>query len=701
MGVLRIARAEFIKIFKKPSVYLMGVLLAAVLVLSNLFFEPIGKQNFTANIDGSTVGKIYDKFTASNTSDLKQSAFDETISNAITKIDFYNTINTRNESLKLVGDEFTLLYSDLKLQHKLDANSAKTQTAFGSVKNKLVTYNEVFNSTENLVNNSTFYENFTTLPIYTEAKESLRKLTLKAQDVSTTPTIFVNFVDQNDYLTKLNKIYDTNKNYINSTIEYYNKQIKDTQDAYYNKVINNPDATQATLRPLRTALHTEISDFYDVLVNLTESKNTLAFIDKKQYETLKNAIAEAKSLVDAYNNNTISGATTEYQKNKVVITEIAKLSLQDKTKALQDSIIEYSASTKTLESLNNTITKDVYALRDGLDSTIKSLYQQNPVSSATKDMESIRDLITSYRVLSINTKDLVDQTIDLEATQILKSNEIVNYIGFDSFNSYETKESLTKINYLIDNGEYNQHFSDVFAFNKNSTTETNAYDFMFYGMEIATLIITVFAIFLAASLMASEYDSGTIKLLAMRPFKRWKIITGKLLATMIFAVIFILFSFVICYVAGAAMYPLTDLPVLMVFNSTQAFVVNPLVLMFINLICITFEVFFYSVIALSISTIFRSYTSAISISCIMYLLAISLNVLFGGALWYAYIPFINADLFKFLGGTFLTTEASAFNSLFTPTLLSNANFFISMGIATGTIVIFLLITYISFKLRDF
>ena len=73
MGVFRIARAEFIKIFKKPSVYLMGVILAAVLVLSLLFFEPIGKQNYTVNLDGTTVGKIYDKFTAESTSELKKS----------------------------------------------------------------------------------------------------------------------------------------------------------------------------------------------------------------------------------------------------------------------------------------------------------------------------------------------------------------------------------------------------------------------------------------------------------------------------------------------------------------------------------------------------------------------------------------------------------------------------------------------------
>lgn len=702
MGVFRIARAEFIKIFKKPSVYLMGVVLAAVLVLSLLFFEPIGKQNYTANIDGTTVGKIYEKFTSSTSTDLKQSSFDEKIDLSLEKSNFYITLNERSEALKQVNDEFVVLYNDLVvLSNAPEKDETKIENSFTAVKNKLRAYRDLFIDVETLTENSDFYEHFTTLPLYTESKSTLQSLNTKAQSTSTDYQIFINTIENNDYIEKLDTIYSTNKEYIESTIEYYKNQIKERQNLYYNKIINTPNATQTELRPLRSELYKQISSFYDVILSLAESNNTIAFLEKAQYEDLKNTLAEAKSWVESYDNNTISGATTEYLKNKVVITEISKLNIETKINTFKSSIVKFEVSNKTLNALKETITTKIYALRDGLASTIESLYKQNPVSSSTNEVNKIKDLITSYRILSINSENLVNDTINLETTKSLKTNDIINYIGFEDFNSYEIREELTKIEYLIANSEYNHHFSDVFAFNKNSTTETNAYDFMFYGMEIATLVITIFAIFLAASLMASEYDSGTIKLLAMRPFKRWKIITGKLFATMIFSIIFILFSFVICFVAGMCLYPLTSTPVLMVFNSTQAFVINPLILMLINILCIIFEVLFYAVIALSISTIFRSYTSAISISCIMYLLAVSMNVLFGGFFWYSFIPFINADLFKFLGGSFLTTEASAFNSLFTPTLLANANFYISLGISAGTIVIFLLITYISFKLRDF
>ena len=87
MGVFRIARAEFIKIFKKPSVYLMGVILAAVLVLSLLFFEPANKQSYAVNLDGVTVGQVYDKFTNDenvSSGDIKQSKYNQTIADNLT-----------------------------------------------------------------------------------------------------------------------------------------------------------------------------------------------------------------------------------------------------------------------------------------------------------------------------------------------------------------------------------------------------------------------------------------------------------------------------------------------------------------------------------------------------------------------------------------------------------------------------------------
>lgn len=699
MGVFRIARAEFIKIFKKPSVYMMGVILAAVLVLSLLFFQPVGKQNIIVKLNGSTVGQLYDMFTNDSnpaSGDIKKSNYDAQIAESLNQVNFYKTINERNESLSKVNGEFIILYNDLKTQISKEDNETKINETYTALKKKLDQYNTTFNNNQDLINNSEFYSHFTTLSIYSDLKSVLTELTNRSNDGST-PQIYVNFVENNNYIEKINSIYSINKNFVSSTINYYKDQIKLKHTEYYNSVINS-STSQTLFLTLKNNLKTEIENFSKTLKLLENDTYDLCFININNLKELNNSITEAISIIESYDDP--NSNETALKKHTNIVTKLHNLNLPSKIENFNKSLINYSVSTETLNDLEKILKENVEELKNGINTSIETL-NNTPSSENLKDINDFNNLITNYKGLALNSKTLVDLTINLEAVTPLNSNKIVEYNGFNDFNIYEAKENITRANYFIKNGLYNQDYNDVFAFNKNSGLETSAYDFMFYAMKIATLIITVFAIFMAASLMASEYDSGTIKLLAIRPFKRWKIITGKLLATMIFVLIFVLFSFLTSLVAGVCLYPLDNTTILAIFNSTQAFAIHPMLLMLLNIACIILEIFFYTVIALSISTMFRSYTAAISTSCIMFILALSLNILFGGAYWYSFIPFINADLFKFFGGSFLTTQVGGINQLFVPTLLTNANFYISLGIYGGTILILLIITYIVFKVKDF
>lgn len=699
MGVFRIARAEFIKIFKKPSVYLMGVLLAAVLVLSLLFFEPVNRQSYSVNLEGTSVGQVYDKFTNdSNVSsgDIKQSKYNQSITDNLTKIEFYEVLNERTISLKKVNDEFIVLFGDLSQKVKTTDSDAIAQT-HTSIKNKIKNYSEVYNNIESLSLNCDFYKHFTTLPIYTESKTYIQELINRSTNDSA--VVFVNVVKSGNYIEKLNSIYSTNEDFVRSTLSYYAKSISEKQTAYYNGVINNPSTDQTIFLNYKTTLEKEVSTFLTNIKLLAESKYSLTFIDKAEYDAMIKNITDVQTTLESYDSESNS-KKAPYERHKIIVNKLLTLTLSDNIVKFSENLIDFNVSADTLKELKETIEKRITELKNGLSESIETA-NKNAASKLQKDIDELNNLITSYKELTINTSILVNNTINLEAISVLDPNSIVNYINFNNFNVYEKTEELTKSKYYITSGTYNHNYNDVFAFNKNSGETTNAYDFVFYGMEIATLIITIFAIFMAASLMASEYDSGTIKLLAMRPFKRWKIITGKLFATMTFVLLFVLFSLGVCGVAGVCLYPIDNTLILTTFNSSVSFVLHPLVLMAINVGCILLEIFFYTVIALSISTIFRSYTTAISISCIMYILALSFNILFGGAFWYSFIPFINADLFKYFGGSFLATSSTAFNKLFTPTLLSNANFFVSLGIYGATILVFIVLTYVVFRVRDF
>ena len=178
MGVFRIAKAEFIKIFKKPSVYIMGVILASVLVLSLLFFEPVGKQDFTVKLTGSTVGQVYDKFMNDSTSNYKKSEFDNLIDANLTKLDFYLLLNNRAQNLNKVNTEFSALFTDLKNSVAAKDPETTTNKIFNDVKAKLNEYKTIYSDVSTLTASSTFYTEYVKINLFTDVGEILDKIIL-------------------------------------------------------------------------------------------------------------------------------------------------------------------------------------------------------------------------------------------------------------------------------------------------------------------------------------------------------------------------------------------------------------------------------------------------------------------------------------------------------------------------------------------
>ena len=716
MGVFRIARAEFIKIFKKPSVYIMGVILASILVLSLLFFDPIGKQDYNVNITGSSVGVVYTAFMDENDpkgADNKKVKFDAQIAANNTKLEFYSVLNKRTSDLTKTNAEFEALFADLQSAITSKKPTDQINTIYTDVKTKLNEYKTIYENYTTLAASSEFYSKYVELDVYKkpiirstktntapEIRQSFDQLI--AESTSNNADSFVKYFNNNEIISKLRLIAENDHNAISNSINYYVNLINEKTQAYSHIVINYPQPSYENqyyrnLNDLKTTV-TNTEAYIKTLVN---DKYTLVFIKKQEYEDLTKAFTSVISYLNSFDDPANASSTkTKHEQHKEIIANIEKIKIQNLISTFASNLEHYLVKDETIKNLAKTLTEKVEPLKEGLIKSINTA-NKDANSSDLKKIANLNDLITSYRVLALNSETMVNNTLDLEATSQFGSTQINEYFKYDKFNTYEANENLSKAYYYVSNGVYNHHYADVFAFNKNSETKTTALDFMYFSMCIATVIISAFAILMASSLMASEYDSGTVKLLAMRPFKRWKILSGKLMATMFFVLVFILFSSIISFVAGICMYPLNTAPILAVINGSTAFAINPILLMLINIASCIFEVLFYTVLALSISTIFRSYTAAISFSFITFILAFTFNILFGGAFWYSYIPFINTSFFKFFGGSFLTTQTGLINDFFSPVLLSNANLFISLGIYFATTTILWIVTHIIFKARDF
>ena len=165
-------------------------------------------------------------------------------------------------------------------------------------------------------------------------------------------------------------------------------------------------------------------------------------------------------------------------------------------------------------------------------------------------------------------------TRDMAAAQYRK-----NEYDFDKYNEYLYNERITTNKYYLENNKYSNSYINNFSLAQNSSTETNVFDFMYFSLEICAVVITIFAMMQICNLITNETESGTITLLLVRPYKRGKIITAKLLTTIFFVLTFMLFASLITFAGGMAMFGYESRLILAVFNSQAIFEISPILLM--------------------------------------------------------------------------------------------------------------------------
>ncbi|WP_374967187.1 ABC transporter permease [Lysinibacillus sp. RS5] len=86
-----------------------------------------------------------------------------------------------------------------------------------------------------------------------------------------------------------------------------------------------------------------------------------------------------------------------------------------------------------------------------------------------------------------------------------------------------------------------------------SQTEGSLASFMTFASNMLSLI-TLFTVILAASIVSSEFSTGTIKMLLTRPMSRAKILTSKLLTTFIFGLFLIAVNVVVSALVGFILF---------------------------------------------------------------------------------------------------------------------------------------------------
>lgn len=209
--------------------------------------------------------------------------------------------------------------------------------------------------------------------------------------------------------------------------------------------------------------------------------------------------------------------------------------------------------------------------------------------------------------------------------------------------------------------------------------------FVASGANVVSFI-SLFTIIIGAGMVAGEFSEGTIKLLLIRPSKRWKILLSKYLSTLLSTLFMLAVLFVVSFIVGGIFFGFSGLsnPHLSYNNGT---------VQEISMISYVFSLYGYNCVnllmmatlAFMISTVFRNNALAIGIAIFLMFTGSTIVQLLAQYDWVKYILFANTNLQVYSDGT---------------PLVKGMTLGFSIAVLAVYYIIFMAISWLGFTKRD-
>ena len=225
-------------------------------------------------------------------------------------------------------------------------------------------------------------------------------------------------------------------------------------------------------------------------------------------------------------------------------------------------------------------------------------------------------------------------------------------INENNYKEKETKEYTYDLqkSYQTSLSEYNVYKYKI----ENGITEENNLKFVFDG--IGLLFIIIVAISIAGTIVSEEFNKGTIKMLLIRPYSRKKILTSKIIST----VISIIIATIIIILADTLIYGIAygfntiSMPVVLYnYTTNSAILMNVYQYLLIRFLNIAPMIVILFMIAIMIGTVLTSSSTAIVISLLAYMMSSLVDSIAMAyqKVWMKFIPTLNWDFSQYLYGT--------------------------------------------------
>lgn len=416
---------------------------------------------------------------------------------------------------------------------------------------------------------------------------------------------------------------------------------------------------------------------YEITWNLVQLKSILQ--DTTLLST--NTISEFRAVLNAINNLKIKANLSG------AIEKLDGLSYT--TTAIQKILNDLSSKDGDIATTENKLTSIYNQVRStDLDGNLQNV--------ATAKNYALLNLSHMENLTVRATNDLV-----LAMQRHKTDGEMCGFVGFENFNSYKMREKSTTANYYLEHNLTEKDLSAPLSFGMTSGTQTNFTDYMFFAMQISSIVTILLVLILGACTVAQEKSSGTLSLMLVRPYSRSKILLAKILSVLCFGFIFTLASLILSAITGIIIYGFSVTPMLLTFNGTTSFVTSNVVAILIFTASLLLKILLYTTLAVMFSVIFRSVVPAICVACGVFIGDGILSFVLKSSPITRFLPLSNIDLFKYFGGSFLNTYgANNLFNLFVAPVFQDYNFYLSFGILLGIIALSSIVSHLVFRRKD-
>lgn len=222
----------------------------------------------------------------------------------------------------------------------------------------------------------------------------------------------------------------------------------------------------------------------------------------------------------------------------------------------------------------------------------------------------------------------------------------------------------------------------------------------FTSYLILMFVLMIYIGVQAGSMISSEMESGSIKLLIISPVKRWKMYAAKLLALVSLIFILVGFAFLWTLLWAYLLNGRNSIPGYTGVYKGQVYVLSFLQQAGLDILSLTVKLIFYSTLALMISSLFRKTAIAVGLSIGVVFADFVATLIYYNtewSFWYRYMPFTNLDL----GNIRQTTLVAQFMSFITDGVVNyNRSLLFSVLYIIVFIVLFIWAGMDAFTKRD-